>query len=137
MLGGTVFLLTSKAAELPASKQANPGAARPVKTMITHADPAAAQILIDQKKAVVLDIRTPKEFAAGHIDGAKNIDFNAADFEKHVALLDKNRTYLVHCAGGGRSTKSLEVFKKLAFAAVVHLDGGFQAWEKAGKPVKK
>ena len=132
-----VFLLGSKPAVATASEQAKPGAIRPAKTMITHVDPAAAQTLIDQKKALVLDVRTPKEYAAGHIDGAKNIDFNAADFEKNLAQLDKSRTYLVHCASGGRSTKSLEVFKKLAFTAVVHLDGGFQAWEKAGKPVKK
>ncbi len=132
-----VFLLASNPAGASASGPAKLGATRPVKTMITHVDPAAAQTLIEQKKAVILDVRTPKEYAAGHIADAKNIDFNAADFEKNLDLLDKKRTYLVHCAAGGRSTKSLEVFKKLGFTAVVHLDGGFQAWEKAGKPVKK
>ncbi len=105
--------------------------------MITHVDPATAQTLIDQKKTVVLDVRTPKEYAAGHIADAKNIDFQSPDFEKNLGLLDRKPTYLVHCASGGRSTKSLEVFKKLGFTAVAHLDGGFQAWEKAGKPVKK
>src|SRR4051812_5963336 len=50
------------------------------------------------KKGVVLDVRTVKEYQAGHIPGAVNIDVNAGDFDKKVAELDKNKTYLVHCA---------------------------------------
>ena len=107
------------------------------KTQVEHVDADGAAKLIADKKAVVLDVRTPKEYEAGHIAGAKLIDFNAADFAKKLGELDKNKTYLVHCAAGGRSTKSLEVFKKLEFKSVVHLDGGFKAWEKAGKPVEK
>ncbi len=107
------------------------------KTKIEHVDADGAAKLTADKKAVVLDVRTPKEYEAGHVAGAKLIDFNAADFEKKLAALDKGKTYLVHCAAGGRSTKSLEVFKKLEFKSVVHLDGGFKAWEKAGKPVEK
>jgi len=106
-------------------------------TTVTHADAAGAGKLIADKKVVVLDIRTPKEYAAGHIAGATNIDFNASDFEKRLVQLDKSKTYLVHCASGGRSTKSLAQFKKLQFQSVVHLDGGIKAWQKAGQPVEK
>ena len=93
--------------------------------------------LRQQTNAVVLDVRTPKEFAAGHIPGAVNLDWNAADFGKKVAELDKSKTYLVHCAVGGRSAKASDKMTALQFTAVYNLEGGMKAWEKAGKPVEK
>jgi rhodanese-related sulfurtransferase len=87
--------------------------------------------------AVVLDVRTAREFAAGHIAGATNIDWNAGEFEKKVARLDRNKTYLVHCAAGGRSAKAAEKLMTLQFTNVYNLEGGMKAWEKAGKPVEK
>ena len=114
-----------------------PPTAAETTTKVKHATPADAETLIQAKKVVVIDVRTPDEFKVGHIAGAKNIDFQGADFAKALGKLDRKQTYLVHCAAGGRSTKSLEVFKKLGFSKVVHLDGGFNAWEAAGKPVAK
>jgi rhodanese-related sulfurtransferase len=93
--------------------------------------------LRQQTNAVVLDVRTPKEFAAGHIPGAVNIDWNAADFASKAASLDKSKTYLVHCAVGGRSAKASDKMTTLQFTNVYNLEGGMKAWEKAGKPVEK
>ena len=97
----------------------------------------AEKLLKDHPKIVVFDVRTPEEFAKGHIAGAKNVDFKAADFAEKVAALDKSKTYLVHCAAGGRSSKTLDLMKGKNFAALYHLNEGFKAWEKAGKPVEK
>ena len=97
----------------------------------------AEKLLKDHPKIVVLDVRTPEEFAKGHIAGAKNVDFKAADFAEKVTALDKGKTYLVHCAAGGRSSKTLDLMKDKNFAALYHLNEGFKAWEKAGKPVEK
>ncbi len=103
-----------------------------------HVDAAgAAKLLKKDDKVVVIDVRTPGEFAEGHIADARNIDFNSPDFAAELGKLDRSKTYLVHCAAGGRSTRSLAAFKKLGFQSVVHLDGGFSGWAKAGKPVKK
>jgi len=102
-----------------------------------HVDPQQAQKLVAEKKVVVLDIRTPGEFASGRIAGAKNIDFQAADFEQQIDRLDKSKSYLVHCASGGRSSHSLPLFKTHQFLSVYHLDGGIKAWQKAGLPVEK
>lgn len=112
-----------------------PGAASPSK--VTHVDAAGARKLLKDNKVVILDLRTPEEFAAGHLQGAKLINFKARDFQKQLSELDRAKTYLVHCAVGGRSTKALETFTKLEFKAVVHLDGGIQAWQAAGAPVEK
>ena len=90
------------------------------------------------KKNVVLDVRTAKEFASGHIAGAVNIDWNGPDFEKQVAALDNSKTYLVHCAAGGRSAKACALMNsKLKFTSCYNLEGGMRAWEKVGKPVEK
>lgn len=93
--------------------------------------------LVEAKTNVVLDVRTAREHAAGHIAGAINIDVNGPDFEKKVAELDKGKTYLVHCAGGVRSAKACSNMEKLDFTNLVNLQPGFKAWEKAGKPVEK
>lgn len=86
---------------------------------------------------VVLDVRTPKEFAAGHIPGAVNMDVNAPDFEKRVGALDKNETYLVHCAGGVRSARACGKLAQMEFKRLLDLAPGFQGWLKAGKTVEK
>jgi rhodanese-related sulfurtransferase len=104
---------------------------------VEHVNPKQAQKLIQDKKIVVLDIRTPGEFTTGRIVGAKNIDFQAPDFEQQIEHLDKSKSYLVHCASGGRSTHSLLLFKKHQFQSIYHLDGGIKAWQKSGLPVEK
>src|SRR6185503_6115603 len=89
------------------------------------------------RKNVILDVRTEKEFKAGHIPGATNIDVNSPDFEQQVAKLDKNKTYLVHCAGGVRSAKACKKLEGVGFKELYDLAPGFKGWEKAGKPVEK
>ena len=93
--------------------------------------------LRSDKKNVILDVRTSKEFESGHIPGAVNVDWNGPDFEKKVNELDKGKTYLVHCAAGGRSAKASDKLAKLNFKSIYNLEGGLRAWEKAGKPVEK
>lgn len=88
-----------------------------------------------QTNAVVLDVRTKREFDAGHIPGAANLDINAPDFQAKAAKLDKSKTYLVHCAAGGRSARACNAMDKLSFTNLVNLAPGFNAWKKAGKPI--
>jgi rhodanese-related sulfurtransferase len=85
---------------------------------------------------IVLDIRTPGEVSKGHLSGATNIDFTARDFADRVAGLDRSQTYLLHCAIGGRSTRSLAIFERLQFKSILHLEGGIKAWRSAGQPVE-
>jgi rhodanese-related sulfurtransferase/thioredoxin-related protein len=86
---------------------------------------------------VILDVRTPKEFQAGHLPKAVNIDVNAADFDDRIKALDKDKTYLVHCAAGIRSAKACEKLGRLEFSHLYNLPGGFKEWASAGKPVEK
>lgn len=108
------------------------------KDPVEHVDAAkAAALLSARTNIVVLDVRTPREYRSGRIAGATNINFNSDGFGAAVGKLDRERTYLVHCASGGRSLKSLEVLRGLGFKSILHLDGGMSAWEAAGKPVVK
>lgn len=108
-------------------------------TEIKHTTGKEARAVLEAEdaKIMVIDVRTPAEYAEGHIAGAKNINFNGADFAEKLGAVDRKQTVLVHCASGRRSTSSLEVFKKLGFKTVIHLDGGFADWVKAGNPVEK
>lgn len=105
-------------------------------TKITHLDAKAAQESLSGE-VIVLDIRTPAEFAEGHIEGALNIDFNADNFADNIDKLDKSKEYLVHCRSGGRSGRSLPTFESLGFEKILHLDGGMNGWVEAGLSTKK
>ena len=87
-------------------------------------------------KIVVVDIRTPEEFAGGHIKGAINISMNDKEFAQKLAKLDRKRTYLMHCRSGGRSSASLPVWEQLKFESVLHLSSGTLGWVKAGQPLE-
>jgi rhodanese-related sulfurtransferase len=87
--------------------------------------------------AVVLDVRTPKEYAAGHLRGAVNLDWQAKDFESKVRALDPGKRYLLHCASGRRSAAASARLMEWGFTNVCNLQGGIRAWESAGKPTEK
>ncbi|WP_294818274.1 rhodanese-like domain-containing protein [uncultured Flavobacterium sp.] len=84
----------------------------------------------------LIDVRTPKEFSAGHIEGAKNVHLYDKDFSQHVDKLDKKKTVYVYCKAGGRSSEAVGILKEKGFKHVVELDGGTDAWTEAGKPLK-
>ncbi len=93
--------------------------------------------MVADKQNVILDVRTAKEFQAGHIAGAINLNVMSPDFDQKVAALDKSKTYLVHCASGVRSGRACEKLAKLDFPKLYNLPGGFRAWASAGEPVEK
>ncbi|MEJ6718564.1 MAG: rhodanese-related sulfurtransferase [Akkermansiaceae bacterium] len=96
---------------------------------------AAAKLKKDPK-IVVVDLRTPKEFFAGHIKGAININMNDKNFAAKLGKLDRKKTYLMHCRSGGRSSASLQVWKRLGFEKVLHLASGTLGWEKGGQQLE-
>lgn len=89
------------------------------------------------EKIVIIDVRTAKEFAEGHLPGAVNIDVKSPKFAENVAKLDNTKTYLVHCRSGGRSARSLKTFEKHDFKNILHLEAGYLGWVEAGGKVTK
>ncbi len=98
------------------------------------ASPEKALALIDDGDVKVLDVRTPEEFAAGHLAGAENIDFYATDFADQIDTLDKGDKYVVYCRSGNRSGQATELMAQKGFTAVTDVDGGIVAWEAADLP---
>ncbi|EEF60137.1 rhodanese-like domain-containing protein [Pedosphaera parvula] len=134
-----ILCVTFAAAHFAAAEEAKAPASstQTVKTPPEPIDPDKAQQLVTDKKVVVLDVRTPAEFASGHIAGATNIDYHNQDFKKKLEQLPKDKSYLVNCAVGGRSAKACKMMNQLDFKSVYDLKGGMSAWEKAGKPIEK
>lgn len=92
----------------------------------------AYQIKTDN--AVLLDIRTPQEFADGKIEGATNLDFYSPSFIEQLQQLDRNAEYKIYCNSGNRSSSALEIMERLGFTNVTELGGGIQAWLRSSQP---
>jgi len=84
---------------------------------------------------ITLDVRTPIEFAEGHIEGARLIDFQSGNFENEIAALDKNATYAVYCRSGNRSGQAVKVMQDAGFTNVFNMNGGVIEWANAGLPL--
>jgi phage shock protein E len=85
----------------------------------------------------LLDVRTPDEFAAGHIGGAINIDYESADFGQNIDKLDKNAYYIVYCRTGARSSAASAIMLKDGFIHIVNMTGGITEWMTKGFEVVK
>lgn len=82
----------------------------------------------DIESHTVLDVRTPEEFEAGHLQGAVNIDWFDDEFEKAVRAIDKSKPILVYCKKGGRSAKAVEKLVSMGYKNVIDLTGGYDAY---------
>lgn len=85
----------------------------------------------------LVDVRMPKEYAEGHIEGAKNLHIYDNDFSQRLDSLDKDETVYVYCKAGARSAEAVELMERKGFKHIVELEGGLDAWNEAGKPVAK
>jgi rhodanese-related sulfurtransferase len=98
-------------------------------------DTAAATIENPPDGLVILDVRTPEEFAEGHIDEAIMIDFYSDEFADQLAGLDPDVPYVLYCRSGNRSGQTLAFMEQLGFTSVQDVDGGVLAWQEAGLPL--
>jgi rhodanese-related sulfurtransferase len=89
---------------------------------------------IENPDFVILDVRTPSEFKEGHLENAENVDFYADTFKDELGKLDKNKSYLIYCASGNRSGKSLKIMDEMGFTEVYNMLGGFKGWSSKGLP---
>lgn len=99
--------------------------------------PALAVQLINREKAVVIDVCSAEEFAAGHVVGAKNIPLN--ELEQRLAGVVKNKSLpvILVCRSGARSSRAIGIAKKLGFENAQSLAGGISAWQSASLPIEK
>lgn len=86
---------------------------------------------------IIIDVRATNDFTNGHIPGSGNLDYDSLFFTPSVNGLDRNKTYLIYCKSGHKSTKAMEIFQKLEFRQVYTIFGGFTEWQEKGFPVAK
>ena len=97
---------------------------------------AQATHLINREDALVVDVREPGEYSAGHILGAKNVPLSRLDGSGELAKR-KDKPVILYCETGDRASKANATLRKLGFSRVVKLSGGLGAWQQAGLPVEK
>ena len=84
--------------------------------------------------AVMVDVRTPKEFVGGKIvPEAENVDYHADTFLEKILMYDRDAPIFVYCFSGGRSSKAVYKMKQLGFKKIYECEGGYQKWERDGK----
>ena len=89
------------------------------------------------KDILLIDVRTPEEYASGHLENSVNIDYKADNFKDLIGELDRDQEVYVYCKVGGRSGRSAKILEDMGFKKVYDLKGGILAWEKEGlKTVK-
>lgn len=102
---------------------------------LVNAQDAAALHTDPPADLVVLDVRTPEEFAEGHLDRAVLIDFYGPSFADEIAGLDPTVPYLIYCRSGNRSGQTTELMRQLNFTDVTEIDGGILSWQDAALPL--
>jgi len=109
--------------------------------IIKDVTPQEALALIDENQDnpdfVIIDVRTPEEFADGHIENAVNTDFRSESFNNEIDKLDKSKTYLVYCRTANRSRSAVDIMEELGFNKIYHMLGGIVQWEAVGFQITK
>ena len=96
-----------------------------------------SKALAERPSAVLLDVRTAREWNEGHLEGARRWDYFDTAFRDSLATLPVGGPIFVYCAAGGRSAEAATALKQLGHREVYNLAGGIDAWERAGLPVVK
>ncbi|MDR2637169.1 MAG: rhodanese-like domain-containing protein [Zoogloeaceae bacterium] len=112
-----------------------PGFRQGGKRLSTH----QATQLINREEAVIIDVRDAAEYAAGHLPESRNIPLQELDSPAHAEELEKlkERALLLVCASGIRSGQACSRLEKRGFQKLNHLDGGVDAWQRAGLPLTR
>ena len=117
------------------------GCSHPRAADVHHLSALEAKTLIDHNRGkadfVILDLRTPKEFASGHIAGAVMLDYYSPGFQKGLRQLDRSKRYLIYCRTGNRSGRTLRLIDQMGFKSVYHLKDGIVEWNRRKLPLVK
>ncbi|MFV0463979.1 MAG: rhodanese-like domain-containing protein [Nostocoides sp.] len=99
-----------------------------------HLAPAEFAAALTLPNTTVLDVRTPEEFAAGHLTGAVNVNLEG-DFAGAIAAYTKDKPYAIYCRSGNRSGQALSIMAEQGFTQAYDLAGGISAWQTDGGEV--
>lgn len=124
--------ITGKALEAPAS---NPQ--QQVYNITAIEAFALIKANTDNPDFIIIDVRTPAEYARGHIDKAVLVNYSSANFREEIGKFDRNKKYLIYCQTGGRSAGARNIMKELGFFEIYNMNAGITDWLSQGFPVAK
>jgi thioredoxin len=103
----------------------------------TSLSAAAFETAITKDSVQLLDVRTPGEYASGHIKNTLLANWNdKAEFKRRIAFIDKTKPVYVYCLAGGRSAAAAEAMRAEGFSNVYELKGGINAWKAENKTLE-
>ncbi|MBI4083084.1 MAG: rhodanese-like domain-containing protein [Candidatus Lambdaproteobacteria bacterium] len=103
---------------------------------VQHVGPAEALALLrSDPKVVLVDVRTPQEFRAGHLKGALNVELDRLEALAPALLADRNAHLVVYCHSGNRSAFAVTILERMGYTYLVNMTGGIVAWARNGYPV--
>jgi rhodanese-related sulfurtransferase len=140
------FVFVLSMVSMTFAQQAQPaGPPQIVKDMVAKAKAeikkvpeAEVKAAIDKKeKVVILDVRDPNEYTAGHLPGAINVSRGTLEFNIWSKVSDQNAKMYVYCKTAGRSALATKTLNDLGYKNAVLMDAHFEDWIKAGYPVER
>lgn len=133
------YLLVAAAMVAIASAPARPADEKPA-TSVKKVTPDEFDKSRKEKDVVVIDVRSPEEFAAGRVPGAVNVAISgrgSEDFEKRIVEASKGKTPLIYCRSGIRSARAAVKMQELGIKSIVEMPAGWVGWTGAGKEAEK
>ncbi len=107
--------------------------------IVHHLTATQARSLIERhannEDFIILDVRTPREYRAGHIPQATLLDFHSPAFSANLKKLDRSKTYLIYCQTGYRSGRTIQMIEKMGFKTIYHLQRGVLEWYQNRLPL--
>lgn len=104
---------------------------------VHHLNAESFEKSIQNKNIQILDVRTEGEFKSGHIKNALLINWNdKSQFQDRVQYISKDEPVYIYCLSGARSAAAASWMREKGYKKVVELEGGINAWKKAGLPVE-
>jgi phage shock protein E len=104
-------------------------------TALERVDASMFGAVVETPGITIIDVRTPGEFAQGHIEGAINYNVEGPDFANQIMGLDPAGVYAVYCQSGNRSQVAVSQMSSIGVNSIFELESGISGWESAGFPV--
>lgn len=89
------------------------------------------------KHPQLIDVRTPEEYASGHLAGAVNINVDDSACIVQFGKLNRGKAVFIYCLAGKRSEKAADILQKIGFKEIYNMKGGITEWQNTGKSVVK
>lgn len=133
---GFVLALSALAACSGGGSTAAPSASAPAPASPGAVDVNGLEAAMKQGKVALYDVRTPGEYAGGHVPGAVNIPLDQLSSRMDELAPHKGEPVYLVCASGNRSGKAQAQLAAAGFSNPINVEGGTRAWQAAGKPLE-